>query len=95
MSTDLRDQIANDLRGLIATFASPPSEDDFANGWSEETWAKWGGIFRDLLERLLAGAPLANASITRPMDFDGIAGGVVMERAAGIRIPLGVFQPRG
>lgn len=84
MDTDLQDQITSDLRGLITVFASPPSAEDIASGWSKESWEKWGRILCDLLERLSVGAPLPDASIARAMDFDGIAGGAIQERAAGI-----------
>jgi hypothetical protein len=60
----------------------PMPEGATRDGWRQETWDKWAGVFSDLATSLAEGRPVAPASISRALDFDGVHGGAILEAAA-------------
>jgi hypothetical protein len=79
---DLRSQIALQLAELVEIFSQPFPRALDRDGWCERSWAKWGRIFQEMQKTFVAGDSLPDASIARAMDFDGIVGGDLLERAA-------------
>jgi hypothetical protein len=74
--------VLKELAALSAALEQsfPASATD--DGWTVETWLKWRTIFQDLHRRVAAEETVTDASISRAMDFDGIVGGELLERAA-------------
>jgi hypothetical protein len=67
---------------LAEQLSIPMPESAAEDGWREETWAKWSGIFGDLATSLAEGRGVAPASISRAFDMDGVHGGAILEAAA-------------
>ena len=80
--------IPPDLQLEIARLAgelekSLPTE-ALAFGWRPDTWAKWAQIFRQLESDAKAGRLPPLPSMSRAMDFDGVIGGALLDRAASV-----------
>ncbi|WP_267225610.1 hypothetical protein [Dyella silvae] len=67
---------------LAEQLSSPMPESAVTDGWRQETWVKWAGIFGDLATSLADGREVAMASISRALDMDGVHGGAILEAAA-------------
>jgi hypothetical protein len=76
--------ISAELKELIAALSQPFPVVASNDGWRPETWVKWRDIFIRLQSSLESGQPVPDASIARAMDFDGIVGGELLDRAARI-----------
>ena len=81
---DLHNQIALQLKELTETLMQPFPASATADGWCEASWLKWQRIFSEMRESFSSGLALPNVSISRAMDFDGIIGGVVLDKAAAL-----------
>ena len=81
-------EVAKELASLAAELAGPMPESAASDGWTEATWTKWGQIFKTLHAAVLAGESEVRGGIARAMDFDGVIGGSILDRAAGVSIAL-------
>ena len=81
MSTML-DLAIQQAKALAEQLSSPMPESAAGDGWRQETWAKWAGIFEGIATSLVEGREVAPASISRALDMDGIHDGAILEAAA-------------
>lgn len=77
-------KLLEDIDALLALLRQPLSRASASDGWTTATATKWRGIFEELRDHVANGRPTPAASIARAMDFDGIVGGELLERAAAI-----------
>ena len=83
-----RAEVAEELASLAAELTGPMPKSAASDGWTEATWTKWGHIFKALHTTVLAGESEVPGGIARAMDFDGVIGGSILDRAAGVSIAL-------
>lgn len=76
------ESISEELSELVAVLSQPFPVSASIDGWTPETWEKWREIFLRLQSSLETGHRVPDASIARALDFDGIVGGELLERAA-------------
>jgi hypothetical protein len=80
--SDTVDLATRQAQALAERLAQPMPPDAAADGWREETWAKWARIFESMAEAIAEVEVVASASISRAMDFDGVYQGEILEAAA-------------
>ena len=85
----MRAEIADELARLAFELARPMPSSALKDGWCAQTWQKWQSIFETLYARVIAGESDFSGGIARALDFDGVIGGQVLERAAAVGNALG------
>jgi hypothetical protein len=77
-----RTHICQLLDQLVAALSASLTEAARADGWTEAVQAKWLHVFQDMRTSVGSGHALAEASISRALDHDGVIAGPVLEKAA-------------
>lgn len=78
------EQASQQAKALADELSGPMPESATHDGWRQETWDKWARVFSDLATSLTEGRPVAPASISRALDFDGVHDGAILQAAAGL-----------
>lgn len=75
-------EVLLEIEGVIKILSSPLTAEMEAQGWRQQTAARWLVNFKSLHEQVATGAQSPDASIMRAMDHDGITSGILLEKAA-------------
>jgi hypothetical protein len=80
--SSLQSHIEKELSEIISALSQPFPSAAGCDGWTEQSWQKWRSFFEEARKKISSRQPIPDASITRAMDFDGVTGGVLLEKAA-------------
>jgi hypothetical protein len=70
------------IDALLETLDRPVTSEEAADGWTLEAKSAMQKMFRDLRNKVHAGQPLPQLSISRALDHWGVGSGALLEQVA-------------
>ena len=77
-------QLLEQLDRLTVAVSAPLDAQALANGWTPKVQQHLLAQLQELRDRLVAGEPLPDVSLSRGLDFAGVTGGDLIEQAAAL-----------
>ncbi len=89
-----QETLLQEIDSMIQALSSPLPTSEIKEGWTPESQAAMLQFFQDLKAKILKEETLPYLSISRGMDFWGITGGKLIDKAAFISVELNkIYHP--